>query len=185
MLVLGIALAAKTTAQGPFEFSATLTLLEPRPPGSEQWGGAGTFSLQGNTLNYRVVVVPWGPSPEAEVRGPDANGPVLFGLTFLGCQPPLDWDPGSCVFRGTAVVPDTAIPDLLANNWFVTASYHGMDAELHYAGRIVLVPEPSLLCIFGVSAAGWAVFRWIRTNLNHASARMPQIEPIRESQSQR
>jgi hypothetical protein len=34
----------------------------------------------------------------------------------------LGRDPGACVFRSTLTVPDSGIPDLMANNWYAQDS---------------------------------------------------------------
>jgi hypothetical protein len=117
-LMVGLAMgsAVSALAQGPFQFTSTLTLLEPHPPNTERWGGSGTFSLASNTFTYRVEITPWGPAPEAEVHSLSLDGPVLFNLALLGCQTGFDTNLGFCVFRGSVVIPDSGVPDLMANN---------------------------------------------------------------------
>ena len=169
LLTMGI--VALTRAQGQFEFSADLQLLEPRPPHSERWGGTGTFSLQGSAFSYRVDIVPYGPAPEAAIRGPGGNGPVLFQLALLGCQTDIDTNLGGCGFRGVVTLSDSVIPDLLAENLFVTATYHGFEGDVNYSGRILLVPEPSPIALLSLSALVFGFRIFIRFVLrSHTSA---------------
>ena len=156
-----IGISANGRAQGAFQFTADIRVLNPLP-GQEAFGGQGVFSLEGKLFQYRVVITPYAPVPDGVVRGPGWEGPVLFDLAFIGCQPPLGADPGSCGFRGTFDVPDSEIADLMANNWYVRASIHA-DVDVNFAGRIELVPEPapaSLLCLFAaVSYSAWFCHR--------------------------
>ena len=156
-LMLAIVSLSSAQGQGPFEFSADLQLLEPRPPHSERWGGTGTFALQGDTLSYRVAIVPYGPAPEAAIRGPGGDGPVLFQLALLGCQTDIDTNLGLCVFRGGVTLSQAHIPELLADNLFVTAAYHDFSGEVHYAGRIVLVPEPHSIVLLSLSVLAFGI----------------------------
>jgi hypothetical protein len=120
------------------------------------------FTLEGNTLSYRVEIIPWGPQPEAAIRYAGSDGPVVFDLALLGCQTGYATNLGLCVFRGATAVADSNIPDLLANNWFVAASYHGFASELHYAGRIEVVPEPRSMTVLSLGFAGAGLWLWLR-----------------------
>ena len=166
LFLLAAGASTSAHAQGPFQFTADLRVLDPLP-GQEVFGGQGTFSLEGNLFRYRVVIAPYWPVPDGAVHGPGLDGPVLFDLAFLGCQTPLGTNLGSCVFRGTLVVPDSQIVDLLANEWYVRASIHG-DGDVNYAGRIELVPEPSLTALLCVGALVSSVCFCIRLRRRRA-----------------
>ena len=173
LLMLAIVSLSSAQGQGPFEFSPDLQLLEPRPPHTERWGGSGVFTLQGNTLSYRVAIIPWGPQPEAAIRYAGPDGPVIFDLALLGCQTGFGTNLGLCVFKGAAGVADSDIPDLLANNWFVTASYHDLSGEVRYAGRIEVVPEPRSLSVLSLSLAVAGVWCWLRPRNHHERPDQP------------
>ena len=167
LFLLAAGASTNADAQGPFQFTADLRVLDPLP-GQEPFFGQGTFSLEGNLFRYRVVILPYAPGPprpDAAVRGTGLDGPVLFDLRFIGCVPPLEpYDPGGCGFRGSVEVPDSQIADLLANQWYVTASLHA-DVDVNYAGRIELVPEPgptALLCVSAVVSSVCFCVRLIR-----------------------
>jgi hypothetical protein len=140
-------LVSLSSAHGQFQLQATMVLLEPLPPSTNDWRGEGMFTLQGNTLSCRVVVAPYGSWVRSEIRAFGVDGSVLFELPLLGCQPPLLSDPGACVFRSNLSVTDSAIADLMANNWYVTATYRGITREVSMGGQIVLVPEPSAIAL--------------------------------------
>src|SRR5437879_812875 len=123
--------------QGTLQFAANLTLAEPFPPFPFTLTGEGLFTLEGTTFSYRVtapVYLPW----TSEIRGPGPDGPVLFDLRFFGCTAPLETNLGSCSFRGTVEVPDPWIPDLVADRWYVTATYHDPDADVYLRGQITV-----------------------------------------------
>jgi hypothetical protein len=157
LLMLALVSLPRAQGQGPFEFSADLQVLEAGH--TERWRGTGVFTLEGNTLSYRVEIIPIGPQPEAAIRYAGSDGPVIFDLALLGCQTGYATNLGFCVFKGAAAVADSAIPDLLANNWFVTASY---SSELHYAGRIEVVPEPRSMTVLSLGFAGAGVWLCLR-----------------------
>ena len=120
LFMLGI--VSLTRAQGPFQFQANIVLLEPFPPNTNWWGGQGTFSLEGNPFNYRVVVRPAASWTGSQIHCLGPNGPVLYDLAFQGCVPPFDTNLGLCVVRGAVEIPDSAIPDLAGKKWYVTAT---------------------------------------------------------------
>jgi hypothetical protein len=180
LLMFVIGSVANTPAQGPFQFGANLILIEPVPPNTNDWGGPGTFTLTGNTLSCRVAVAPYGPWARSEIRAFATDGPALFDLALLGCVPPLGRDPGACVFRSTLTVPDPGIPDLMANNWYVTATFQGIDGEVNVGGRIVLVPEPSgvaLLALGGATLIAWFCISRSRRQLVLLAPREPPGPP--------
>jgi len=47
------------------------------------------------------------------------------------------------LFQGTTAVPDLWIEDVIANRWYVTATYPDFPAPVFLGGRIELVPEPA------------------------------------------
>jgi hypothetical protein len=152
LALLMLATVSLPSAQGQFQFQANMVLLEPLPPSTNDWRGEGTFTLQGNTLSCRVVVAPYGSWARSEIRALGVDGSVLFDLPLLGCQAPLLSDPGGCVFRANLSVTDSAITDLMANNWYVTATYPDSRGDVNMGGQIVLVPEPSAIALLVVSA---------------------------------
>jgi len=81
-------------------------------------------------------------------------------LALLGCQTDIDTNLGGCGFRGVVTLSDSVIPDLLAENLFVTATYHGFERDVNYSRRILLVPEPSPIALLSLSALvfGFRIF---------------------------
>ena len=61
------------------------------------------------------------------------------------------------------MIPDSGVPDLMANNWFVTATYHATGIDVHYAGRLELVPEPAPGLMLSAGAASLVWWRWFRS----------------------
>jgi hypothetical protein len=153
LALLTLAILRMSSAQGQFQLQANLILLEPFPSNTNDWGGEGTFMLDGNTLKCRVAVAPYGPWAHSEIRAFGTDGPVLFDLPLLFCEPPLGSYLGGCVFRTNLSLTDSAIADLMANNWYVTATYQGPIYDTRMGGQIVLVPEPSTLTVLVLSAA--------------------------------
>src|SRR5262245_37268083 len=126
-------------AQDAFQFTANLTLIGPFPPNPEDFGGLGLFSLEGNQLSYRLdvaVFAPW----TSQILGPGPDGPVLFNLSGRQCFTPIGTNLGSCRFVGSVVVPDPWLADLMANRWYVAATFHASDGsgEVNLHGRIEL-----------------------------------------------
>jgi hypothetical protein len=78
-------------------------------------------------------------------------------LALLGCQTDIDTNLGLCVFRGGVTLSQAHIPELLAGNLFVTAAYHDFSGEVHYAGRIVLVPEPHSIVLLSLSVLAFGI----------------------------
>jgi len=112
------------------------------------------------------------------------DGPVLFDLKSIGCVPPLEpYDPGGCVFRGSAEVPDLEVANLLANQWYVTASLHA-DVDVNYTGRIELVPEPSptaLLCVSAVVSSVGFCIRLRRQRRVNGTPTAPSPSPAQQN----
>jgi hypothetical protein len=148
-----LAIMSLSSARGQFQFQADMVLLEPLPPSTNYWRGLGTFTLQGDTLGCRLAVAPFGPWAHSEIRAFGADGSVLFDLPLIGCDTPMGSYPGGCVFRTNLSLTDSAIADLMANNWYVTATYEGPIYDTRLGGPIVLVPEPSALTVLVLSAA--------------------------------
>jgi hypothetical protein len=147
LALLMLAIVSLPSAQGQFQFQANLILLEPFPPNTNDWGGPGTFTLQGNTLSCRVAVAPDAMWTRSDIRALSLRGPVLFELPLLGCVPPLGRDAGLCVFRSAFSLTDSEIADLMVNKWYVTATYGDSRGDVNVGGQIVLVPEPSAIAL--------------------------------------
>jgi len=153
LALLMLAIVSLSSARGQFQFQADMVLLKPLPPSTNDWRGLGTFKLEGNTLTCRVAAGPYGPWAHSDIRALGTDGPVLFDLPLIGCEPPLGSYLGGCVFRTNLSLTDSAIADLMANNWYVTATYQGPIYDTRMGGQIVLVPEPSTLTVLVLSAA--------------------------------
>ena len=160
LFVVGAATSAP--AQGTFQFAANLTLAEPLPPFPFPYTGQGAFTLEGNIFRYSVrvpVYALW----SGQIRAPDPDGTVLFDLTGMDCTAPIGDDPGHCTFRGAVALPESWIVDLLANRWYVIATYHdSFPADVHLRGEVVLVPEPSWLALVALCIGLLGVYRWLR-----------------------
>jgi len=133
VLVAALALSANAHGQGPFEFTAQLT------SPTTDLRGHGTFTLTENLFTYDVTG-PWG-YEMGEIRGPGPfpEAPLLFDLHLRGCEAPLGTFPGGCFFRGTMLLSDLQVEEVLDGQWYVRTFRSGPGVQ----GPIVLVPEPS------------------------------------------
>ena len=152
---------ASAPAQDSVQFAANLTLVEPLPQDPERFSGQGLFTLEGNSLRYRIDVAPAG-TWDAQIRAFGPLGSILFDLPVSGCEFPHDQFLGSCWFRGTAEVPASWIPDLMASRWYVTATVQGILADASLQGQIQLVPEPSVAVFLVLFASIFVLYRFIR-----------------------
>src|SRR5579862_3762140 len=57
LLILALLTCAiRTQARGTFQFTVTLNGANETPPNNSRWSGVGTFSLNGDSLNYELDI---------------------------------------------------------------------------------------------------------------------------------
>jgi hypothetical protein len=175
VIIALLACGAKAPAQGTLQFSATLTGANEVPPNNDPTVGAGTFTLNGNVLNFYVEVplVTFIPD-KAYIQGPalpGSTGPIIFDLGGPGISPGSDYlgtppvyhffSPFGGIFgAGPFTLTDAQINDLESGLWYVNATSEEVPGVGILRGQIVEVPEPStwaLLC-----GAGTAFWWWRR-----------------------
>ncbi len=166
-------------AQGTVQFRAILTGSNEVPPNSDPTIGTGTFTLDGNLLNFRVdVPAVTFISMSAYIQGPamsGANAPIIFDLggpTFKGGS--SSGDPPEYLFFSPASPPfgadpfpltDAQINQLESSLWYVNVtSAQFPNGQLR--GQILPVPEPSTLALFGLS--GLMILLWRHRTINKA-----------------
>ncbi len=164
-IVALLACALMARAQGTIQFNATLTATNEVPPNSDPTIAIGTFSLDGTTLNFNVMV----PAVtflamSAYIQGPAApgvNGPIIFDLggpSFIGGSPqfgiPPYYDFFSPSFGPVGAGPFTLTSDqinqLESGLWYVNVTSSSFPNGI-LRGQIIQVPEPASLSLLLLS----------------------------------
>ncbi len=161
-----LACAIQARAQGTLQFNATLTGTSEVPPNTDSTVGSGKFSLTGNVLSFYVSIpavtfITTGGS----ISGPameGSNAPALFDLGGFAFHPGSGFgDPPSYYSESPASGPfgagpftltDTQVSDLENGLWYVNITSAQQPAG-QLRGKILQVPEPSVLGLLSVGAA--------------------------------
>ncbi|MCX6902895.1 MAG: CHRD domain-containing protein, partial [Verrucomicrobia bacterium] len=109
-------------AQGSVQFAASLSGLNEISPIVGFATGSGTFTLTGNSLDYRVVMQPFTVPSGAGVYGPASpgqTGPLQFDLALAWTAIPYPGEGGSVGYRGAILLTAEQISDLQNGLWYV------------------------------------------------------------------
>lgn len=159
LTLLACALAAQ--AQGTLQFYARATGANEVPPNNDPTIAAGTFTLEGNILNFRLNVPAVTFSAQsAYIQGPalpgvnapvifDLGGPVFHSGSSFGDPPPYYafFSPFDGTFgAGPFTLTSGQIDELVSGLWYVhITSFERPEGQLR--GQILPVPEPSALAL--------------------------------------
>ncbi len=169
-------------AQGTIQFNATLTATNEVPPNNDPTVATGTFSLDGNILNFQLNV----PAitfiaRNAYIQGPASpgvNAPIIFDLggpTFNGGSPQFGIPPYYSFFSppfgpagaGPFTLTSDQISHLESGLWYVNVTSSSFPNGI-LRGQIVGVPEPSFWALFGLP--GLAFWRLNKKNAVYCPA---------------
>ncbi len=153
LLLLCLAAGLASRCQGASEFTVSLS-------GDPIYYGQGTFSLDGNSLNYTLRTDPFG-FRFAQIHGPAVSSetaPVLYNLHLITCIAPIATERGYCRYDGLLTISDSEATDLQNGLWYLTSMSY--DPSRFIRGQITAVPEPSMcaLALVGVGVS-WLVCR--------------------------
>ena len=166
IVLAGLVRTDSAQAQGTLQFIATLTGTNEVPPNTDPTVGNGAFSLDGNILNFEVLVpAETFISLRAFIQGPaglGTNGPVIFDLgqpSFIGGSPPyysFFSPPFGPLGAGPFTLSDSQVNDLMSGLWYVNVT-SAFEPNGQLRGQIFVVPEPSgiSLILFGVGIFAW------------------------------
>jgi len=167
LIIALFACALKAQAQGTIQFYATLTGADEVPPNSDPTIARGTFTLDGNILNFLVdVPIVTFSSLSGFIQGPALPGstaPVIFDLGAPVPHSGSQGDPPFYRFASPQTGPFGAGPftltadqitQLQGSLWYVNIT-SAMQPEGQLRGQIFQVPEPNTVALIGSGATIW------------------------------
>ena len=184
IIIALLACSFEGQAQGTLQFYSAPTGTNEVPSNNDPTVASGTFSLDGNVLNFYLDV----PGITFIARnayiqgpaGPGNNAPIIFDLggpVFQGGSPDFGVPPSYVFFSppfgpfgaGPFTLTDPQINDLMSGLWYVNVT-SGSFPNGQLRGQIFEVPEPSIWALLGLGSLVFWLWRKSRTRLKFALA---------------